>query len=171
MRKVPSHSTQQGGNRMSGKETDLTLPQPRSPVAGLMLTPKWAQAPKSMPLTQHLVNIKNWPGFLHSVQIPITKISQKKGKISEYLYPAVPPTGFRPERDTWRGDGVGMDLEAEAGIPAQHLPAASCESWPSACPLSGLRVPSRNKRAWLNKGHKEPPQTFHHWLSFLDTRS
>ena len=26
-------------------------------------------------------------------------------------------------------------------------------------------------RAWVNKGHKEPPQTFHHWLSFLDTRS
>ena len=45
-----------------------------------MLTPKWAQAPKSTLLTQHLVNIKNWPGFLDSVQIPITKVSQKRTK-------------------------------------------------------------------------------------------
>ena len=148
-------------------------------MAGLMVSPKWAQAPKPMPLTQHLVNIKNRPGFLHSMQISITKISQRRTKYQSICTLQLHPLGLdlrgkcllQWTRDTCGGDEVGTGLETEAGVPTQHLPAVSCESWPSACPLSGLRVPSRNMRAWLNKGHKEPPWTFHHWLSFLDTWS
>lgn len=70
-----------------------------------MLTPKWAQAPKSMPLTQHLVNIKNWPGFLHSVQIPITKISEKRTKYQNICTLQFHPLGL-DLRGT-HGEGMG----------------------------------------------------------------
>ena len=95
------------------------------------------------------------------------------------MSPAAPPTEFRPERKVLAAvtlgcveRGWGWGRLCNRGRDSNTASASSVlGELPRACPLSGLRVPSSNMRAWLNKAHKEPPRTFHHWLSFLDTRS